>query len=113
MALLGSIIPKEGVEDDYDQVQSTIHSIEQALDDHLREQKDRLRYVHHQIKPWLDSLTWCYRCHQIKYKDMNKEIYQLEIPAAIKVPQDFIMMSKTKVPAAADWSPLLSILIHV
>ena len=30
------------------------------------------------------------------YKDLGKEIYQLEVPAKIKVPQDWTVMSKTQ-----------------
>ena len=32
----------------------------------------------------------------IVYKDLGKEIYQLEVPAKIKVPKDWTVMSKTQ-----------------
>lgn len=37
------------------------------------------------------------RCAQICYKDMGKEIYQMEVPKGVKVPNDWIQLSSTSV----------------
>lgn len=33
---------------------------------------------------------------QARYKDVGKEIFQLEIPADTSVPKEYVLMSKTK-----------------
>ena len=67
------------MEAEYDEAVSNFKAVEEQLDEYLREQKKTLRSA------------------DIRYRDIGKEIFQLEVPAHIKVPNDYIVMSKTKV----------------
>ncbi|KAF1982551.1 DNA mismatch repair protein Msh6 [Aulographum hederae CBS 113979] len=73
------LVPKPGVEEDFDESQETIDDILSQLSRYLKK-----------IQKEQGSAKICYR-------DNGKEIYQLEIPAAIKsVPKQWQQMSATK-----------------
>lgn len=46
----------------------------------------------------------------IKYRDVGKEIYQLEVPAETPVPREYMLMSKTKA-AKRYWTPVIRVLV--
>ncbi|KAL4804292.1 muts domain V-domain-containing protein [Aspergillus unguis] len=75
----GILVPKPGVEEDFDNSQENIKQLHQDLDDLLkRTRRD------------LGSTAICYR-------DNGKEIYQMEVPIKVKnVPKSWDQMSATK-----------------
>jgi DNA mismatch repair protein MSH6 len=44
----------------------------------------------------VSNIHLIFRHRGLVYKDLGKEIYQLEVPAKIKVPKDWTVMSKTQ-----------------
>jgi DNA mismatch repair protein MSH6 len=73
------LVPERGVELDFDESQDAIDEIHTKLDDHL-----------HYYRKKLGS-------NAIEFRDLGKEIYQLEIPVKVKgVPKNFEQMSATK-----------------
>lgn len=73
----GILVPEAGIEDDFDQSQSEIDECKANLDVLLKKaRKD------------LGSNTICFR-------DNGKEIYQLEVPKKVKVPNSWDQMSAT------------------
>jgi len=71
------LVPERGVEEDFDASQDRIEELEQELEKLL--QRKRKELVGNTSK--------------IVYKNIGKEVYQLEVPTAIKVPKDWQMMS--------------------
>ncbi|PYH93555.1 DNA mismatch repair protein Msh6 [Aspergillus ellipticus CBS 707.79] len=75
----GILVPKPGVEEDFDNSQEHIEQIHRDLDNLLK-----------RVRRELGSSA-------IIYKDNGKEIYQLEVPIKVKnVPKDWDQMSATK-----------------
>ncbi|PYH47363.1 mismatch repair ATPase MSH6 [Aspergillus saccharolyticus JOP 1030-1] len=75
----GILVPKPGVEEDFDSSQEHIEHIHQQLDNLLKKHRREL-----------GSTAICYR-------DNGKEIYQLEVPVKIKnIPKNWDQMSATK-----------------
>ncbi|SCV00412.1 LAME_0G09538g1_1 [Lachancea meyersii CBS 8951] len=76
----GVIVPKLGVEPDFDESLRNIESIEKELADHLRSYKKR------------------FKTSNIQYKDSGKEIFTIEIPvtATKLIPSDWIQMGANK-----------------
>ncbi|PYH78425.1 DNA mismatch repair protein Msh6 [Aspergillus uvarum CBS 121591] len=75
----GILVPKPGVEEDFDRSQAHIEQIHQQLDNLLKKHRREL-----------GSTAICYR-------DNGKEIYQLEVPVKIKnIPKNWDQMSATK-----------------
>lgn len=70
-------IPERGIEEDFDNSVDNINRIKKELDSLLHEQMDNLK------------------CRKLKFTDVGKEIYQVEVPKAIKVPKDWRQMSAT------------------
>ncbi|BFZ63086.1 DNA mismatch repair protein msh6 [Saitoella coloradoensis] len=81
----GLLIPEPGVEEDFDESQRTILGLRSELDKHLEK-----------IKKELGSSKIC-------YKDLGKEIFQVEVPVSIKVPSNWALLSSTK--AVKRWWP--------
>ncbi|KAJ9605187.1 DNA mismatch repair protein msh6 [Cladophialophora chaetospira] len=73
----GILVPEPGVEEDFDNSQATITSINKKFDA--------------LIKKWRDELG----SSKICYRDNGKEIMQMEVPLKIKVPKDWDQMSAT------------------
>ncbi|KAK9423735.1 putative DNA mismatch repair protein [Seiridium unicorne] len=71
------LIPERGIEEDFDNSDDTIKEIKVKLDRLLSKKKAEL-----------GSKT-------IKFTDVGKEIYQIEVPKATKVPKDWRQMSAT------------------
>ncbi|CBF85409.1 hypothetical protein AN1708.2 [Aspergillus nidulans FGSC A4] len=75
----GILVPKPGVEEDFDSSQETIRQLHQDLDDLLKRTRREL-----------GSTAICYR-------DNGKEIYQMEVPIKVKnIPRNWDQMSATK-----------------
>jgi DNA mismatch repair protein MSH6 len=71
------LIPERGIEEDFDNSQDEINRIKRDLHTLLEKQKIALK------------------CKTIKFTDVGKEIYQVELPKAVKVPGNWRQMSAT------------------
>ncbi|KAG9233635.1 muts domain V-domain-containing protein [Amylocarpus encephaloides] len=71
------LVPERGVEDEFDASQDAIVAIEAELDTFLKKARKRLGG----------------NTNKINFKNLGKEIYQIEVPSTIKVPKDWQMMS--------------------
>ncbi|KAF7597240.1 DNA mismatch repair protein msh6 [Aspergillus hancockii] len=75
----GILVPKPGVEEDFDNSQENIEELHRELDNLLK-----------RVRRDLGSTAICYR-------DNGKEIYQLEVPIKVKnIPKSWDQMSATK-----------------
>jgi DNA mismatch repair protein MSH6 len=74
----GQIIPSVGVEEKYDSAQAQFAKVQSDLQAYLYEQEKVLKI------------------RGAKYRDIGKEIFQLELSADVVVPKEYILMSKTK-----------------
>ncbi|EEU38173.1 uncharacterized protein NECHADRAFT_48223 [Fusarium vanettenii 77-13-4] len=72
------LIPERGIEEDFDESADRIEEIKQQLDELLAEKKKE------------------FKCKLLNYRDVGKEIYQLEAPKSVKVPSNWRQMSATK-----------------
>ncbi|AFN83874.1 MutS-like DNA mismatch repair protein [Encephalitozoon romaleae SJ-2008] len=72
------ISPGEQNEDELCHLISEKEKIEDDLNEYLQRQRDRLRSP------------------SVKFKDIGKEIFQIEVPKETKVPPDYYIMSSTK-----------------
>lgn len=70
-------IPERGIEEDFDN----------SIDDMERIKKDLARLLAKQME--------ALKCRKLKFADVGKEIYQVEVPKDIKVPKDWRQMSAT------------------
>jgi DNA mismatch repair protein MSH6 len=70
-------IPERGIETDFDESQDNMARIKEELEELLREQKTALK------------------AKKIKFTDIGKEIYQIEVPKDVKVPAKWRQMSAT------------------
>lgn len=71
------LIPQRGIEEDFDNSQDELERIREALHELLEKQKTALK------------------CKTVKFTDVGKEIYQIEVPKAVKVPASWRQMSAT------------------
>lgn len=71
------LVPELGIEEDFDASQETIAEIERELESLLQRKRKELGG----------------NTNHIVYKNIGKEVYQLEVPDKIKVPKDWQMMS--------------------
>ncbi|KAI9278907.1 muts domain V-domain-containing protein [Phascolomyces articulosus] len=69
------IIPKSGVNQEYDDLHEQIRQAEKRFDSHLLQKKKELK------------------CSELKYHNSGKEIYQIEVPKKVKVPKEWSQMS--------------------
>lgn len=72
------LIPERGIDDEFDQSLDRMDEIKGQLNDLLAEKKTALK------------------SKALKYTDVGKEIYQLEAPKSVKVPNNWRQMSATK-----------------
>ncbi|GAA5799547.1 hypothetical protein HPULCUR_004963 [Helicostylum pulchrum] len=72
-----SMIPISGDNEEWDLLNQQIKDVQQQFADHLKVVQKQLRNS------------------KIAYKDINKDIYQIEVPKTVKVPDDWIKMSNT------------------
>ncbi|KAF4626298.1 hypothetical protein G7Y89_g11862 [Cudoniella acicularis] len=71
------LVPERGIEEEFDESQDHIEEVEAALQSHLNKVRKQLGG----------------NSSKITFKNIGKEVYQLEVPASIKVPKDWQMMS--------------------
>ncbi|CAK7563881.1 MAG: DNA mismatch repair protein msh6 [Sporothrix epigloea] len=71
------LIPERGIDQDFDECCDIIVRIKADLNKLLEEQKSMLK------------------CRSLKFNDVGKEIYQMEVPKATKVPKTWRQMSAT------------------
>ncbi|GAB1317668.1 DNA mismatch repair protein msh6 [Madurella fahalii] len=71
------LIPEKGIEEDFDNSQEELQRIKDDLHALLEEQKTALK------------------CKTVKFTDVGKEIYQIEVPKNVKVPASWRQMSAT------------------
>lgn len=71
------LVPERDVEEDFDASQDRIEGIESELQHLLKEKRKVLGGT----------------ASKITFKNIGKEVYQIEVPASIKVPKDWQMMS--------------------
>jgi DNA mismatch repair protein MSH6 len=91
----GLIIPFDGAAPEFDAISQEITQIQSELDAYLQEQR---------IK---------FKCSSIKYKDLGKELFQLEIPAEYTksiTSNEYVAMSKTKA-VYRYWTPTIKALV--
>jgi len=70
-------IPERGVDEDFDRTADEIERIKDELHSLLEKQKAALK------------------CKTLKFTDVGKEIYQIEVPKSVKVPSSWRQMSAT------------------
>ena len=68
------LVPERGIEEDFDASQDRIEEIEEELQELLRRQRKGYG-------------------KKVEFKNIGKEIYQIQVPASVKVPKDWKMMS--------------------
>ncbi|OZJ02922.1 hypothetical protein BZG36_04117 [Bifiguratus adelaidae] len=90
---LRTIIPRPGIEQDWDMVQEELKRIEAAFDEHLQDAKKK------------------FKSSKICYRDIGKEIYQLEVPKEIGVPARWIRLSNTS-KVNRYWTPEIKELVR-
>ncbi len=71
------LVPELGVEDDFDASQEHIRDLENQLESLLKSKRKLLGGA----------------SSKINFKNIGKEVYQIEVPSSIKVPKDWQMMS--------------------
>ncbi|KAI8805196.1 DNA mismatch repair protein msh6 [Cladochytrium replicatum] len=89
-----AIAPHPQHDEDYDNAQGEVDRIEKQFEQHRVEQSQKLGV----------------RLSEISYKDMGKELFQLELPAKVKVPKDWTVMSQTQ-KVYRYWNPFISPLV--
>lgn len=72
------LVPELGVEEEFDASQERIDEVKGELEELLKTKQEELG------------------SQKIVFKDIGKEVYQLEVPAKIKTPKGWSMMSSTK-----------------
>ncbi|KAH8669713.1 muts domain V-domain-containing protein [Tricladium varicosporioides] len=71
------LVPERGIEEDFDNSQDHIEEIEASLQNFLKKSRKELGG----------------NSNKITFKNIGKEVYQIEVPASIKVPKDWQKMS--------------------
>ncbi|KAK5635602.1 hypothetical protein RRF57_011314 [Xylaria bambusicola] len=71
------LVPERGIEEDFDSSHDTIVDIKNDLQSLLTQKKAELK------------------AKSLKFTDVGKEVYQIEVPKSVKVPKDWQQMSAT------------------
>ena len=74
---LGSIVTFAGFDPKYDDARAKLEQVAQKFEQYRIEQENSLGYP-------------------IRYRDVGKDAFQLEVDVKVKVPSDYILMSQTK-----------------
>lgn len=88
----GTVTPFAGVSEEYDLAERRFAKVRSELDEYLAQQEKILGI------------------RGAKYRDMGKEIFQLEISADVVVPKEYVLMSKTKT-VKRYWTPQIRALV--
>lgn len=89
------MIPKNGTNQEWDSINQDIKDLEAQFASHLQVVKKELK------------------CSTVVYRDIGKDIYQMEVPKGIKVPQSWIQISTTSVSIGMYVSSSVDWPIHV
>lgn len=73
------MIPKDGINQEWDDLNQQIRNVEAQFTSHLQKVKRELK------------------CSTVVYRDLGKDLYQLEVPKGLKVPHDWLKLSNTSV----------------
>ncbi|KAI7863174.1 muts domain V-domain-containing protein [Spinellus fusiger] len=71
------MVPNQGFDAEWDTIQENIQGLVGEFDRYLTTMKKELK------------------CAKLVYKDMGKDLYQIEVPKEVKVPREWIQMSST------------------
>lgn len=88
-----AIIPNNGTNEEWDSINQQIKNIEKEFDEEL-----------YSVKKQLKSST-------VVYRNLGKDIYQLEIPKTVKVPNDWLQISSTS-KVARYWNKAVKSLVE-
>lgn len=88
----GIIVPLPGMSEEYDVAEHQFAQVRMELNNYLLQQEKVLGIC------------------GVKYRDIGKEIFQMEIPANVAVPKEYMLMSKTKT-AKRYWTPRVKELV--
>lgn len=83
---IGSIVTFSGFDPKYDNAKGKLEEIAQRLERYRSEQESSLGY----------SFIRVSASHSIKFRDIGKDVFQLEVSVKAKVPSDYTLMSQTK-----------------
>ena len=72
------LVPERGIEEEFDASQDRINEIKDELQELMKSKQSEFKST------------------KIVFRDIGKEVYQLEVPAKIKVPKDWKLLSSTK-----------------
>lgn len=94
-ALNDIVVPKAGIDEEFDDSHAKMSELESQLDDHLKEYKKQ------------------YKSLEICYKDSGKEIYLIEMPNKLSksIPNDWQQMGATN-KVKRYWSPEVRVLVQ-
>jgi len=95
--MLDLLIPTRGVEADFDASNDKLDSLLDDLENFRKQYQQKYKFV-----PSLTILT--HRSKKIVFKDLGKEIFQIECPVGIAVPSNWRLLSSTKT-VKRYWSP--------
>lgn len=73
------MIPKDGINQEWDNINQQIKDVESQFASHLQKVKKELK------------------CSTVVYRDLGKDLYQIEVPKGVNVPRDWIQLSNTSV----------------
>lgn len=73
------MIPKDGMNQEWDNINQQIKDVVSQFASHLQKVKKELK------------------CSTVVYRDLGKDLYQIEVPKGVNVPRDWIQLSNTSV----------------
>ncbi|KAI8584582.1 hypothetical protein K450DRAFT_216999 [Umbelopsis ramanniana AG] len=87
-----TIIPQPGIEEDWDEVQATLSDYERQFQEHIQDMRKQ------------------HKCSKLVYKDLGKEIYQIEAPKEFRAPKEWARLSATG-KLSRYWTPTIRKLV--
>src|SRR5436190_14853861 len=89
----------KGVEEDFDESNAKLDQLLDDLETFRKGYQQKYKYF-----PALNSCLTFARSNKICFKDLGKEIFQIECPVGISVPSNWRLLSSTKA-VKRYWSP--------
>ncbi|KAF7683810.1 DNA mismatch repair protein msh6 [Astathelohania contejeani] len=80
----------------YSITENEISPIPGKEDPELKEFLEEKKNIEKELNDYINSQRKILRAPSIKYKDLGKELFQLEVPLNIVVPKDYLLVSSTK-----------------
>ncbi|KAG2172300.1 hypothetical protein INT43_004842 [Umbelopsis isabellina] len=87
-----TIIPQPGIEEDWDEIQQQLSDYQKQFQEHLADMKRQ------------------HKCSKLVYKDLGKEIFQIEAPKDFKAPKEWTRLSATG-KLSRYWTPTIRKLV--